>query len=109
MTHLHPYEVNGIIRLPPAAYTLSKVDKEIIFVEHIENIGIHYYQTLKIWRKNFLENQSKIQALGFSDKFIRTWEYYFDYCASGFKSRTIDCVFSSWQCGNLTHPKGGPT
>ncbi|KAF4348459.1 hypothetical protein F8388_020014 [Cannabis sativa] len=61
----------------------------IYLVEHIENIGIHYYQTLKIWRKNFLENQSKIQALGFNDKFIRTWEYYFDYCASGFKSRTI--------------------
>ena len=32
---------------------------------------------------------SKIRALGFSEKFIRTWEYYFDYCAAGFKSRTL--------------------
>ncbi|KAH9764167.1 Amino oxidase domain-containing protein [Citrus sinensis] len=31
----------------------------------------------------------KILALGFSEKFIRTWEYYFDYCAAGFKSRTL--------------------
>ncbi|KAH9681793.1 Amino oxidase domain-containing protein [Citrus sinensis] len=31
----------------------------------------------------------KIRALGFSEKFIRTWEYYFDYCAAGFKSRTL--------------------
>ncbi|KAG2306744.1 hypothetical protein Bca52824_026492 [Brassica carinata] len=26
-------------------------------VENVENIGIHYYQTLRCWRKNFLENQ----------------------------------------------------
>ncbi|XP_062074042.1 uncharacterized protein LOC133778192 isoform X2 [Humulus lupulus] len=58
-------------------------------VEHIENIGIHYYQTLRIWRKNFLEKQGEIMALGYNDKFIRTWEYYFDYCAAGFKSHTL--------------------
>lgn len=32
---------------------------------------------------------SKILALGFSEKFIRTWEYYFDYSAAGFKPRTL--------------------
>ncbi|PPR91994.1 hypothetical protein GOBAR_AA28692 [Gossypium barbadense] len=58
-------------------------------VEHVENIGLHYYQTLRHWRKNFLEKQRKINALGFSDKFIRTWEYHFDYCAAGFKSNTL--------------------
>ncbi|EOY06144.1 Cyclopropane fatty acid synthase isoform 2 [Theobroma cacao] len=58
-------------------------------VEHVENIGPNYVQTLRCWRKNFLENKSKILALGFDEKFMRTWEYYFDYCAAGFKSRTI--------------------
>ncbi|KAH9618837.1 hypothetical protein KSS87_006533 [Heliosperma pusillum] len=58
-------------------------------VEHLENIGIHYYQTLRYWRKNFLDHRSKICSLGFDDKFIRTWEYYFDYCAAGFKTRTL--------------------
>ncbi|KAI4318147.1 hypothetical protein L6164_025951 [Bauhinia variegata] len=72
-------------------------------VEHIENLGIHYYQTLRWWRKNFLEKQSEIMALGFNEKFIRTWEYYFDYCAAGFKSRTLgnyQVVFS--RPGNLS-------
>ncbi|XVF28547.1 hypothetical protein REPUB_Repub15cG0039100 [Reevesia pubescens] len=32
---------------------------------------------------------SKILALGFDEKFMRTWEYYFDYTAAGFKSRTL--------------------
>ncbi|KAK4732613.1 hypothetical protein R3W88_025601 [Solanum pinnatisectum] len=57
-------------------------------VVHVEEIGIHYYQTLRCWRKNFLKNKSQILALGFDDKFIRTWEYYFDYCAAGFKTCT---------------------
>ncbi|KAH1191715.1 Sphingolipid C9-methyltransferase 2 [Glycine max] len=58
-------------------------------VEHVENIGIHYYQTLRCWRKNFLKRQNEILALGFNEKFIRTWEYYFDYCGAGFKSLTL--------------------
>ncbi|KAH0634289.1 hypothetical protein KY284_037075 [Solanum tuberosum] len=58
-------------------------------VVHVEEIGIHYYQTLRCWRNNFLKNKRQIRALGFDDKFIRTWEYYFDYCAAGFKTRTF--------------------
>ncbi|GJN07741.1 hypothetical protein PR202_ga25599 [Eleusine coracana subsp. coracana] len=58
-------------------------------VEHVENIGYHYYSTLMRWRDNFEANRDKVLALGFDDKFIRTWEYYFIYCAAGFKSRTL--------------------
>ncbi|KAF3786025.1 Sphingolipid C9-methyltransferase [Nymphaea thermarum] len=58
-------------------------------IEHVENIGIHYLQTLLYWRRNFKANKSKILNLGFDEKFIRTWEYYFVYCAAGFKSRTL--------------------
>ncbi|EFH38939.1 hypothetical protein ARALYDRAFT_359447, partial [Arabidopsis lyrata subsp. lyrata] len=31
----------------------------------------------------------QIIDLGFDDKFIRIWEYYFDYCAAGFKTLTL--------------------
>ncbi|KAL9140303.1 hypothetical protein ABFS82_14G027600 [Erythranthe guttata] len=58
-------------------------------VEHVEDIGIHYYQTLRCWRENFLNRTSEIKNLGFDEKFIRTWEYYFDYCAAGFKTCTL--------------------
>lgn len=88
--------------------SLSKITSAMsaasrLCMEHLENIGIHYYQTLRYWRKNFLENQSKINALGFDQKFIRTWEYYFDYCAAGFKTHTLgtyQIVFS--RPGNLS-------
>ncbi|XP_052620626.1 uncharacterized protein LOC111891255 isoform X1 [Lactuca sativa] len=58
-------------------------------VEHVENIGAHYYQTLRNWRKNLMQNQSKILALGFNEEFIRTFECYFDYVAAGFKTKTL--------------------
>ncbi|KAL0899219.1 hypothetical protein Bca101_083180 [Brassica carinata] len=44
----------------------------------------------------------QIMDLGFDDKFIRTWEYYFDYCAAGFKTLTLEdyqVVFS--RSGNV--------
>ncbi|XP_066390470.1 uncharacterized protein [Miscanthus floridulus] len=58
-------------------------------IEHLENIGYHYYPTLIQWRDNFMANKDAILALGFDEKFIRIWEYYFIYCLAGFKSRTL--------------------
>ncbi|XP_006664478.1 uncharacterized protein LOC102701601 isoform X1 [Oryza brachyantha] len=58
-------------------------------IEHVENIGHHYYPTLVRWRDNFMANKDKILALGFDERFTRTWEYYFMYSAAGFKSRTL--------------------
>ncbi|KAI3469806.1 hypothetical protein Pfo_026469 [Paulownia fortunei] len=62
-------------------------------VVHLEEIGSHYFDTLRRWRQNFLQNQSQVLALGFDEKFIRTWEYYFDYCAAGFKF----CILGDYQ------------
>ncbi|GER52240.1 cyclopropane-fatty-acyl-phospholipid synthase [Striga asiatica] len=82
----------SLSRVTSAMATASRLS-----VSHLEDIGIHYYQTLRCWRENLLINQNKILALGFDDKFMRTWEYYFDYCAAGFKLRvlgTYQIVFS---------------
>ncbi|KAJ4835350.1 hypothetical protein Tsubulata_021575, partial [Turnera subulata] len=57
---------------------------------------------------------SKIVAMGFDENFIRTWEYYFDYCAAGFKSYMLgdyQVVFSRrGNVGTLGDPyKGFPS
>nr|BAD44154.1 unnamed protein product [Arabidopsis thaliana] len=72
-----------------ARVTTAMSSSSRLCIEHVENIGIHYYQTLRLWRENFLARQKQIMALGFDDKFVRTWEYYFDYCAAGFKTLTL--------------------
>jgi len=49
-----------------------------------------YARTLATWRQRFLENWPDIQRLGFDESFRRMWEYYFCYCASGFRHGAID-------------------
>ncbi len=59
-------------------------------VKHVESIGPHYALTLARWKEEFLKNRQKIIERGFSEGFIRRWEYYFSYCQAGFAQHYID-------------------
>ena len=56
---------------------------------HLEDITAHYAQTLSHWRRRFNENIDNVRELGFSDEFLRLWEFYFCYCEAGFRERMI--------------------
>ena len=58
----------------------------------MEDITIHYAETLKRWRENFFKVLPEIKKLGFSDSFIRMWEFYFVFCEAGFLERNIGDV-----------------
>ena len=58
----------------------------------LEDIGPHYATTLRMWRENFFANLPRVKALGYSDAFIRMWEYYLCYCEGGFVERAIGDV-----------------
>jgi len=59
---------------------------------HLEDITPHYVRTLAEWRKRFLEHIDDVRQMGFSDAFIRMWDYYFCYCEGGFAERYIGDV-----------------
>jgi cyclopropane-fatty-acyl-phospholipid synthase len=59
---------------------------------HLEDITPHYARTLREWRRHFFANIGAVRALGFSDTFIRMWEYYLCYCEGGFAERYIGDV-----------------
>ena len=59
---------------------------------HLEDITPHYARTLREWRKRFFTHIEQIRAFGFSEPFIRMWEYYFCYCEGGFAERYIGNV-----------------
>ena len=59
---------------------------------NLEDITPHYARTLREWRRRFFANIEKIRALGFSETFIRMWEYYLCYCEGGFAERYIGDV-----------------
>ncbi len=55
----------------------------------LEEIGPHYVTTLERWRVRFLEQLDEVRALGFDERFCRTWEFYLAYCEAAFASRAI--------------------
>ena len=59
---------------------------------HVADIGPHYAKTLKEWRKRFFDRIADVRRLGYSEEFIRLWQYYLCYCEGGFKERATGVV-----------------
>ncbi len=59
---------------------------------HLEDIGPHYATTLARWRENFFANIDQVRALGYSEEFIRMWQFYLCYCEGGFAERALGDV-----------------
>jgi cyclopropane-fatty-acyl-phospholipid synthase len=76
--------------LPSVASIADRVARKTdMTIAHSEDIGVHYAQTLKHWREKFFLNIERIRALGYSDTFVRMWDYYLCYCEGGFRERVI--------------------
>jgi cyclopropane-fatty-acyl-phospholipid synthase len=54
-----------------------------------EDIGSHYATTLAAWRQNFFKNIQEVRAQGYSEEFIKMWEFYLCYCEGGFTERSL--------------------
>lgn len=61
-------------------------------VFHLEDIGPHYATTLRMWREAFFAHIEQVRALGYSDEFVRLWDYYLCYCEGGFAERQLGDV-----------------
>ena len=56
-------------------------------ISQLEDFGLHYAKTLHLWREAFLSRVDAVRKLGYSDDFIRLWNYYLCYCEAGFLER----------------------
>jgi cyclopropane-fatty-acyl-phospholipid synthase len=56
---------------------------------HVEEIGLHYAETLWRWRAAFHERLPEVRALGHDDHFVRTWDFYLACCEAGFRTRAL--------------------
>jgi cyclopropane-fatty-acyl-phospholipid synthase len=59
---------------------------------HIEDIGFHYARTLQDWRERFFARLDEVRQLGFSEEFIRLWDFYLSTCESAFLERAVGDV-----------------
>ena len=58
----------------------------------INGYGKDYSKTLREWFVRFKNSWKSIKPLGFDDRFKRMWEYYLNYCETGFELGTLDLV-----------------
>jgi len=76
--------VNAITSSMERVSNLKMVDQE--------DIGLHYARTLSDWRDRFYENIDTVKQQGFSNSFIRLWEFYLCYCEGSFREAYIGTV-----------------
>ncbi len=72
--------------------SLAIRDSGGLMIQHLENFELHYARTLRDWRKAFLGRLEEVRALGFDERFIRTWDYYLSYCEASFRTRNLGLV-----------------
>ncbi|WP_035983460.1 SAM-dependent methyltransferase [Leptospira meyeri] len=65
-----------------------------MYLFHLEDMGLSYAKTLRLWLKAFEENLTEVRIQGYSETFIRKWRYYLAYCAAAFQMRNISVIQS---------------
>lgn len=78
--------------VPSLSAILSAATDTAFNPVHLEDIGIHYAQTLRCWRKAFDDRTGEVLAMGFDRRFIRLWRFYLCYCEAGFQERYLGDV-----------------
>jgi cyclopropane-fatty-acyl-phospholipid synthase len=78
--------------LPSLQSIKDHTEKSGLQLTAYNSYGIHYSNTLKKWRENFISSWSDISKQGFDQSFKKIWDFYFSYCEAGFKSKNIDLI-----------------
>jgi cyclopropane-fatty-acyl-phospholipid synthase len=55
-------------------------------IRHVDELGEHYGETLARWRAAFLGRVDEVRALGFDERFVRTWDFYLASCQALFRA-----------------------
>ncbi len=57
-----------------------------------EDFAPHYAETLRRWRRAFIDRIDHVRGLGYSDEVIRLWNYYLCYCEAAFEERHVSVL-----------------
>lgn len=83
----------------PSITALTQVTTQSsdLVLRDLFDIGQDYAKTLSHWHNRFNDSLNRVSELGFDERFVRMWNYYFCYCEGGFKARTISTVHMTFQ------------
>ena len=85
----------GFLPSKKSLYSISS--SKGLAIDKYESYGLHYSNTLKLWRDEFFNKWETISKQGFDLTFKRMWHFYLSYCEAGFKSKNIDLIQFSLQ------------
>ncbi|MCW8194250.1 class I SAM-dependent methyltransferase [Proteobacteria bacterium 005FR1] len=76
--------------LPSTAVVAGNVGRHTdLQIIGMEDMTADYAATLREWRTRFFEQLGKVREQGYSEEFIRMWDFYLCYCEGGFAERVI--------------------
>ncbi|MHB8470055.1 MAG: class I SAM-dependent methyltransferase [Gaiellaceae bacterium] len=55
----------------------------------VYELGPSYAETLRAWRERFHAAIDHVRALGYDERFERTWDFYLAFCEAGFRTRAL--------------------
>jgi len=58
----------------------------------VDDITLHYVETLRQWREAFIAHTEELEQLGYDERFRRIWMLYLAYCEAGFAERRISDI-----------------
>ena len=69
---------------PALSEVIPAIEKAGLYVTDIEVLRLHYAETLRHWRRRFLDNVERARAL-YDDRFCRMWELYLAASETAFR------------------------
>lgn len=81
--------------------SLNRVNKAMmkcgdLFLVDLFDMTDSYVTTLELWQDRFETRLDEVRKLGFDERFIRKWRYYFEYCQAAFAMRNVSVVQSTY-------------
>lgn len=75
----------------PSVTALSEAarDASQLRLVAMDDFGRDYARTLRLWRDALRARAGDATALGFDERFLRLWDFYFAYCEGGFEEGHI--------------------
>ncbi|WP_333767959.1 cyclopropane-fatty-acyl-phospholipid synthase family protein [Streptomyces sp. IBSBF 2435] len=89
-TWIHKYVFpGGVIPSLEAVEQVTAAHTALTVARH-DGFGVHYAETLRLWRERFVQRAEDVEALGFDAVFRRMWTFYLAYSEAGFRSGYLD-------------------
>jgi len=86
-SHTNPWILKYIFPggyMPALSEVLPVIERHGLIVTDLETLRLHYAETLRHWRRNFLARRDEAVAL-FDERFVLMWEFYLAAAETAFR------------------------